>query len=365
MPKQLPKRAYLISGGGTGGHIFPALAIADEIKRRDPHASIHFVGALGRMEMEKVPQHGYKITGLPISGLNRQQLLKNLSFPFKLFRSLAICRFLLKDKKADVVIGTGGFASGPLLWQAQRKKIPTVIQEQNSYPGITNKLLGKRANAICVAYDKLERFFPQAAIVKTGNPIRSSVLEPLPEQASARQQFGLAADKPTILILGGSLGARAINQAVAEQLTTLIGEDAQLIWQCGKLYEERYAPLTNERVKVNAFIEDMNAAYAAADIIISRAGAGTLSELAVVGKPAILVPSPNVAEDHQTHNARAFANEDAAILLPETELNHLAERARHLLSDPTEATAMADKMKAQALPLATQHIVDEIEKLML
>lgn len=364
MPEQLPKRTYLISGGGTGGHIFPALAIADEIKQREPEATIHFVGALGRMEMEKVPQHGYKITGLPISGLNRQQLLKNLSFPFKLFRSLAICRFLLKDKKANVVVGTGGFASGPLLWQAQRKGIPTVIQEQNSYPGITNKLLGKRAKAICVAYEHLERFFPKEQIIKTGNPIRSAVLKKLPAKATAREQFGLAPDKPTVLVLGGSLGARAINQAVAQQLDDLKGSGSQILWQCGKLYEEQYQNLNSDTVKVNAFIQDMNAAYAAADVIISRAGAGTLSELAVVGKPAILVPSPNVAEDHQTHNARAFADDKAAVLLPESELKTLAETANQLLQNSDQANEMALKMKARALPLATRHIVDEIEKLL-
>lgn len=364
MPEQSPKRTYLISGGGTGGHIFPALAIADEIKRRQPEANIHFVGALGRMEMEKVPQHGYKITGLPISGLNRQQLLKNLSFPFKLFKSLAICRFLLKDKKADVVVGTGGFASGPLLWQAQRKGIATVIQEQNSYPGITNRLLGKRANAICVAYDNLESYFPKSQIVKTGNPIRSAVLEKLPAEENAREKFGLASDKPTILVLGGSLGARAINKAVAEQLDDLKAENNQVLWQCGKLYEEQYQNLSSDTVKVNAFIQDMNAAYAAADIIISRAGAGTLSELAVVGKPAILVPSPNVAEDHQTHNARAFADEDAAVLLPEVDLEKLADKANQLLKNKDEAVVMANKMKGKALPLATQHIVDQIERLL-
>jgi UDP-N-acetylglucosamine--N-acetylmuramyl-(pentapeptide) pyrophosphoryl-undecaprenol N-acetylglucosamine transferase len=364
MPKQSPKRTYLISGGGTGGHIFPALAIADEIKRRQPEAVIHFVGALGRMEMEKVPQHGYKITGLPISGLNRKHLLKNVSFPFKLLKSLAICRFLLKDKKASVVIGTGGFASGPLLWQAQRRGIPTLIQEQNSYPGITNKLLGKRAKSICVAYDKLEKYFPKQRIVKTGNPIRSSVLEPLPDQVAARKQFDLAPDKQTILILGGSLGARAINQAVAGQLSKLQSENNQLLWQCGKLYEEQYAGLTSDTVKVHAFIQDMNAAYAAADIIISRAGAGTLSELAVIGKPAILIPSPNVAEDHQTHNARAFATADAAILLPEHELEALTGIVHGLLEDTSRAATMAQSMKAKALPHATTHIVDEIEKLL-
>ncbi len=356
--------SFMVSGGGTGGHIFPALAIADELKRRYPYAAIHFVGALGRMEMEKVPQHGYKITGLPIVGLNRQQLLKNLSFPLKIVKSITICRFLLKDKKPDIVIGTGGFASGPLLWQAQLSGIPTLIQEQNSYPGITNKLLGKKAKAICVAYDKLERWFPAKNIIKTGNPIRESVLQPLPEQPAARAQFGLAADKPTILVLGGSLGARAINQAIYAQLPGLLANDAQILWQCGKLYESEYAPLSNNQISVQPFIADMNAAYAAADIIISRAGAGTLSELAVVGKPTIVVPSPNVAEDHQTHNARAYADKGAAILLPESNLSELATIAQRLLHSHQESIQLASNLKSLALPYATKAIVDNIERLL-
>jgi len=356
--------SFMVSGGGTGGHIFPALAIADALKKRYPNAAIHFVGALGRMEMEKVPQHGYKITGLPISGLNRQQLVKNLSFPIKIVKSITICRFLLKDKKPDMVIGTGGFASGPLLWQAQLSGIPTLIQEQNSYPGITNKLLGKKAKAICVAYDKLERWFPAKNIIKTGNPIRESVLQPLPEQPAARAQFGLAADKPTILVLGGSLGARAINQAIHAQLPALLANDAQILWQCGKLYEKEYAPLSNSQISVKPFVTDMNAAYAAADIIISRAGAGTLSELAVVGKPTIVVPSPNVAEDHQTHNARAYADKGAAILLPETNLGELATIAQRLLHNHDESIQLANNLKSLARPNATVSIVDQIERLL-
>jgi UDP-N-acetylglucosamine--N-acetylmuramyl-(pentapeptide) pyrophosphoryl-undecaprenol N-acetylglucosamine transferase len=279
-------------------------------------------------------------------------------------KSITICRFLLKDKKPDMVIGTGGFASGPLLWQAQRSGIPTLIQEQNSYPGVTNKLLGKKAMAICVAYDKLERWFPAKNIIKTGNPIRESVLQPLPEQAVARAQFGLAANKPTILVLGGSLGARAINQAVHAQLAALLANGAQLLWQCGKLYENEYAPLSTNLVSVKPFVTDMNAAYAAADLIISRAGAGTLSELAVVGKPTIVVPSPNVAEDHQTHNARAFADKGAAILLPETNLGELASIAQRLLHNHDESIQLANNLKALALPDATKAIVDQIERLL-
>lgn len=356
--------SFIISGGGTGGHIFPALAIADGLKTHFPESKIHFVGALERMEMQRVPAHGYKITGLPITGLNRQQLLKNISFPFKLVKSLAICRFLLNDKKPDVVIGTGGFASGPLLWQAQRMGIPTAIQEQNSYPGITNKLLGKKAKAICVAYPNLDKWFPAESIAFTGNPIRQTVLQKMPEQIAARATFGLEANKPTILVLGGSLGARAINQAINQQLEHFITAGAQIIWQCGKLYEKTYAKTEKDDVKVRAFIDDMNAAYAAADLIISRAGAGTLSELAVVGKPAILIPSPNVAEDHQTHNARAFSEKGAAILLPENELENLSKVVAQLLNDTTKQNEMGAAIRALALPNATQDIVNQIIKLL-
>ena len=365
MTPQQHKYSFMISGGGTGGHIFPALAIADALKEQYPDAAIHFVGALGRMEMEKVPQHGYSITGLPISGLNRTQLLKNISFPYKLVKSLAICRFLLKAKQPDVVIGTGGFASGPLLWQAQQLGIPTVIQEQNSYPGITNKLLGKKAAAICAAYEGLSRWFPADKLVVTGNPIRQHVLQPLPAAAEARKTFGLAPDKPTVLVLGGSLGARAINQAVHAQLEQLLGNNAQLIWQCGKLYVAEYEQAASPRVAVRDFIADMQMAYAAADIIISRAGAGTLSELAVIGKPVILVPSPNVAEDHQTHNARAYANKGAAILLPESNSHALAAQTQALLNNKEQSAIMGNNLKALALPNATATIVQHIQSLLL
>lgn len=361
-----PQRNYkfILSGGGTGGHIFPALAIADALKKRLPEASFHFVGALGRMEMERVPDHGYTITGLPITGLNRQQKLKNLSFPFKLAKSLAICRFLLRDRKPDVVIGTGGFASGPLLWQAQRYKIPTVIQEQNSFPGITNKLLGKKASAVCVAYDGLEKWFVAEKIIKTGNPIRAAVLETLPEKAGAKLSFGLAADKPTILVLGGSLGARAVNRAVAAQLENLTANNTQVLWQCGKLYIDEYSVLNSQDIKVNAFIDDMNTAYAAADIIISRAGAGTISELCVVGKPVILVPSPNVAEDHQTHNARALSKVNAAVLLPETELETLAVKTAEVLQSEEMSAELSKNISLLAQPNATEEIVNHIISLL-
>ena len=358
------KYKFIISGGGTGGHIFPALAIADELKRRHPDCAIHFVGAQDRMEMEKIPQHGYTITGIPISGLNRQKLLKNIWFPFKLLKSIAICRILLKSKKPDAVIGTGGFASGPLLWQAQRNGTPTVIQEQNSYPGITNKLLAKKAKAICVAYDGLEKWFPENAIIKTGNPVRATVFENTPDQGKARSSFGLNPNKKTILVLGGSLGARAINQAIEQQLPKLLENDTQILWQCGKLYINAYKKHAADNVHVTDFIQDMAAAFASADIIISRAGAGTISELCIMGKPVILVPSPNVAEDHQTHNAKALSSKKAAILLPETELALLHETAKRILASAEEQKSLEKNINELALPDATKTIVDQIEKLL-
>lgn len=359
-----PKYKFVISGGGTGGHIFPALAIADALKVAYPDCAIHFVGALGRMEMEKIPQHGYTITGLPIMGFNRQSPLKNLDIPLKLAKSIAICRFLLRDRKPDVVIGTGGFASGPLLWQAQRYKIPTVIQEQNSFAGITNKILGKKAKAICVAYKGLDKWFPADRIMLTGNPVRQNIVAPLPSKTTAAQTFGLDAHLPIILVLGGSLGARAINQAVANQLEKLTENGAQILWQCGKLYETQYADLAAKNVKIQAFIADMPSAYAAADVVISRAGASTISELCIVGKPAILVPSPNVAEDHQTHNAKALSQENAAILLPENALEGLADIVKDVLLHEDKRQDLAKNIKALALPNATQSIVNQIEKLL-
>lgn len=364
MAVQRHKYSFMISGGGTGGHIFPALAIADALKAHYPDAEFHFVGALQRMEMEKIPQHGYNITGLPIAGLNRTQLIKNLNFPFKLIKSIAICRKLLSAKRPNVVIGTGGFASGPLLWQAQKMGIPTLIQEQNSYPGITNKLLGKKANVICVAYAGLERWFPKEKISLTGNPVREGVLKLLPETAAARESFGLTPTKPTIVVLGGSLGARAINQAIYSQLDQLLNGGAQILWQCGKLYAAQYSKSSSSQVSVQPFISDMSAAYAAADVIISRAGASTLSELAIIGKPAILIPSPNVAEDHQTHNARAFANKGAAILLPEVNSEELANKTLSLLNDSQARANMHEALQTLARPNATEAIVKHIKTLL-
>jgi UDP-N-acetylglucosamine--N-acetylmuramyl-(pentapeptide) pyrophosphoryl-undecaprenol N-acetylglucosamine transferase len=353
----------LISGGGTGGHIYPAIAIANEIKQRNPSTKFLFVGAKDRMEMEKVPQAGYEIIGLWISGIQRKLTLKNLQFPFKLISSLWKANKIIKKFKPDVVIGTGGFASGPTLQMANRKNIPTVVQEQNSYPGITNKLLAKRASKICVAYDGLERFFPKEKIVKTGNPVRQDLLEIEANQKDAKGFFKLNVAQNTVLVLGGSLGARAINILIESQLNWFRKNDVQLIWQTGKLYHDEYKKYHKDNVQVHAFLNKMNFAYAAADIIISRAGAGSISELCIVGKPVIFIPSPNVSEDHQTKNALAVVSKDAAILCKENDLEKFNEKLDTLIKDIDKQKVLSKNIKALALPNATAAIVNEIEKL--
>ncbi len=354
----------MISGGGTGGHIFPALSIADEIMKKHPSAKIEFVGANDRMEMQKVPEAGYPIHGITISGIQRTDWKKNITFPIKLWKSLLRCKKLIREFKPDVVIGTGGFASGPLLWAAQLKKVPTVIQEQNSYPGITNKLLAKKAKAICVAYEGLEKWFPSQAIVFTGNPVRKSLLDLSDDSEVARISLGLNPEKKVILVLGGSLGARSINKAVKESYSSWMNLGYQVIWQCGKVYYKALSEEVHqsEGLVLTDFVKDMNAVYSAADVIISRAGAGTLSELAIVGKPSILIPSPNVAEDHQTKNAKAFSEKGAAVLLPEKRVNELENRVVELLANPSDQAKMKSEIKKLAMPLATEAIVSEIEK---
>ena len=306
---------FILSGGGTGGHIYPAVAIANELKRRFPDAEFLFVGAKDRMEMEKVPKAGYAIEGLWITGLQRKLTLKNLMFPFKLISSLIKAGKIVSRFKPDAVVGTGGFASGPLLRVASGRKIACLLQEQNSYAGITNKLLKDRVAKICVAYDGMERFFPADKIIKTGNPVRGDLVEMKSGKAEAIRFFGLDTTKPVLLILGGSLGARRINQLIEKELDYFKSLGLQLIWQCGKLYSAEYKKYDSQEVKVFDFLNRMEYTYAAADIIISRAGAGSVSELCIVGKPTIFIPSPNVAEDHQTKNAEALANENAALLL--------------------------------------------------
>ena len=354
----------IISGGGTGGHIYPAIAIANELKLRYPTAKFLFVGAKDKMEMEKVPQAGYEIKGLWISGIQRRLTLKNLLFPFKLISSLWNAIKIIKQFKPDIAIGTGGFASGPTLFIASKRGIPTLIQEQNSYPGITNKLLSKKARKICVAYDYLERFFPQEKIIKTGNPVRQDLLSVHKKTEDAKTFFELDLNKKTILVLGGSLGARRVNQLIEAQLDFFKTQDVQLIWQSGKLYFEEYKKYNElENIQVHEFLNRMDFAYAASDIIISRAGAGSVSELCIVGKPTIFIPSPNVAEDHQTRNAKSIADKHGAILIKESELDTFSIVLETLLKDKGKQEHLSENIKELALPNATSDIVNEIEKL--
>ncbi|WP_136466240.1 undecaprenyldiphospho-muramoylpentapeptide beta-N-acetylglucosaminyltransferase [Flagellimonas onchidii] len=356
---------FILSGGGTGGHIYPAIAIANELKKRHPEAEFLFVGAKDKMEMEKVPRAGYKIEGLWISGLQRKLTLKNLMFPLKLISSLFRARNIVSKFQPDVAIGTGGFASGPLLKMAANKGIPSVLQEQNSFAGITNKLLAGKAKSICVAYDGMEKFFPKEKIIKTGNPVRSDLVNLKVDKAEAIKFFELNPSKKTVLIIGGSLGARRINQLIEKELGFFEEHQIQLVWQCGKLYHGDYKKYNSDSIKVKAFLNEMDYAYAAADIIISRAGAGSVSELCLVGKPVIFIPSPNVAEDHQTKNALALVEKDAAIMLKENELDKKFEKTFfEIMNSRALQDSLGVNIKKLALPKATEHIVDEIEKLL-
>ncbi|WP_452222178.1 undecaprenyldiphospho-muramoylpentapeptide beta-N-acetylglucosaminyltransferase [Lacinutrix salivirga] len=362
------KRTYkiILSGGGTGGHIYPAIAIANELKSRFPDAKFLFVGAKDRMEMEKVPQAGYKIQGLWISGIQRSMSLKNITFPFKLINSLWNARKIVNQFKPDVAIGTGGFASGPLLQVATSKKVPTLIQEQNSYPGITNKLLGKKVNKICVAYNGLERFFPAEKILKTGNPVRQDLLDIASKKEDAIKHFDLVEGKQTLLVLGGSLGAKAINELLERELDFLQTLNLQIIWQCGKLYYQTYKLYGNTKhVQVHAFLDKMDYAYAAADFIISRAGAISVSELCIVGKPVIFVPSPYVAEDHQTKNAKAVEEQHAAILIAQADLEvDFKNKFSQLVASKEKQYQLSENIRKLALVNATKDIAGEVEKLL-
>ena len=356
----------ILSGGGTGGHIYPAIAIANELKSRFTDAEFLFVGALDRMEMEKVPQAGYKIEGLWISGIQRKLTMRNLAFPFKLISSLLKSRKIINAFKPDVVIGTGGFASGPLLKSATSKRIPSLIQEQNSYPGITNKLLSKHVDKICVAYEGLEKFFPKEKIILTGNPIRKDLLGVEDKHIEGKDAFKLIHAKQTLLILGGSLGARRVNQLIEAQLEYFNSKNIQVIWQCGKLYHQQYKQYDDlDHVQVHAFLNNMDMAYAAADVIISRAGASSVSELCVVGKPVVFIPSPNVAEDHQTKNAKSIADKNAAILIKESELDtQFQKEFDALLFSSEKRNELSKNIKQLALVNATNDIADEVEKLL-
>ena len=359
----------LVSGGGTGGHIFPALSIANELRRRHPESNILFVGAEGRMEMEKVPAAGYNIVGLPVSGFDRKNLLRNFKVVARLFKCMSLAKKILKDFKPDIAIGVGGYASGPMLKQAQKQGIPTLLQEQNSYAGVTNKLLAAKADCICVAYEGMERFFPKEKIVLTGNPVRRNLLEcgATPEQA--RQAMGVAPEKKTILIIGGSLGARTINNAVIEGLEKIgAAYNVQVIWQTGKLYDQQCREALDasgvKNVVQMPFISNMDMAYRAADLVVSRAGASSISELQLLGKAAILVPSPNVAEDHQTKNALALVNRDAAIMVSDAEApQQLVDKMLTTVVDENCIATLGSNVLKMALRDAAEHIADEVEKI--
>jgi len=358
----------IISGGGTGGHVFPAISIANAIKEIEPETNILFVGALGKIEMEKVPAAGYEIIGLPVAGLQRRLTVKNISFIFKLIRSLLESKKIIKDFKPDVVVGVGGYASGPILWIANKRGIPTLIQEQNSYAGITNKLLAKKAKRICVAYEGMDKYFPKDKIILTGNPVRQDLLNKIGRKEEAIKHFELEKDKKTILVVGGSLGARTINQSIIGGIAKIGKSEFQLLLQTGKYYFQDAKKIADKsgykNIKVLDFINRMDMAYAAADIIISRAGAGTISELCLVGKPVILVPSPNVAEDHQTMNAMALVNKNAAIMIKDMEASEkLMDYALDLIKSDGQIKKLSENIKGMALSDSAKNIAEEVLKL--
>ena len=365
---QYRHKRVIISGGGTGGHVFPAISVANALRKTDPEIDILFVGAEGRMEMEKVPAAGYKITGLPVAGFYRRFTFRNFTVLFRLIQSLSMAKKIIEDYQPDVVVGVGGYASGPVLRQAGKMGIPTLIQEQNNYAGITNRLLAGKASVICVAYDGMEKYFPAGKIVKTGNPVRQNYdnIDDLKEEALAF--FRLKKGKPVILVLGGSLGAGTINKSLTINLNKVTGSDCQWLWQTGKYYYESIkssvSGLLTDNVSVHGFIDRMDYAFAAADIIVSRAGAGTISELCLVGKPVILVPSPNVAEDHQTRNAEALSIRNAAILVEDKQaVRILVDEATGLVSDKVKRAILSENIKKMADRDADLRIAREVLKL--
>ncbi|WP_400191692.1 undecaprenyldiphospho-muramoylpentapeptide beta-N-acetylglucosaminyltransferase [Hymenobacter sp. B81] len=356
----------IISGGGTGGHIFPAVAIANELRRRRPDADILFVGALGRMEMTRVPEAGYRIVGLNISGLQRRLTPENLLFPLKVFRSVRKAGELLETFRPDAVVGVGGYASAPVLLAATSRAIPALIQEQNSYAGLVNKLLARRVDKVCVAYEGMEKFFPADKLVLTGNPVRAEIAGG--DRAAALRFFGLDPSRPVLLVVGGSLGARTLNEATAAALPRLREAGVQLLWQTGKLYfpsaQEQAAPFAADHLYAHEFIQRMDLAYAAADVVVSRAGALSVSELCLTGKPCVLVPSPNVAEDHQTKNALALSTRGAALQVSDADApRQLYDVALALLADPARQQELRRRIEPLARPAATRAIVDELETL--
>ena len=373
------KLRVMISGGGTGGHIFPALSIADKLKELNPETEILFVGAEGRMEMEKVPAAGYEIIGLPIAGLQRKLTLSNLALPFKILKSIMTARKTLKRFKPEIVIGVGGYASAPLLWTAGRLGIPTLIQEQNGFAGLTNKIVAKKAKSICVAYEGMERFFPADRIVLSGNPIRKDIVPATPEmKAEACQYYGLDPEKKHIFVVGGSLGSGTLNNAMKSWIKNGCpgGEGVEVIWQCGKFYKDGVDVFMKEarangiggkcidRIQHSDFIKRMDLAYAVADVVISRSGASSVSELCAAEKAVIFVPSPNVAEDHQTHNAMALVNKDAAILVRDSEAQEkLMAEACALIENPDKIALLEKNISRLALRDAAMTIADEIYKI--
>jgi UDP-N-acetylglucosamine--N-acetylmuramyl-(pentapeptide) pyrophosphoryl-undecaprenol N-acetylglucosamine transferase len=367
MSLQRAKRV-IISGGGTGGHIFPAISIANALRAIEPGIEILFVGAEGRMEMEKIPAAGYRIIGLPVTGIQRRLTLKNLKVMYRLIKSLSLAKKLIKEFNPDVVVGVGGYASGPVLRQAGKMKIPTLIQEQNSYAGVTNKLLAKRASVICVAYDGMEKYFPAGKIIRTGNPVRQNFDNLSELEDAAFRHFNLKKEFPVILVLGGSLGAGSINKSLSECISLLRDSDCQWLWQTGKHYYDSVKQLVeetvNDNISVHGFINRMEYAYAVADIIVSRAGAGTISELCLVGKPAILIPSPNVAEDHQTKNARALSDKNAAVLITDIQASKtLVSESIKLVSDKVKRDVLSENIKKMADRDADKRIAEEVLKL--
>ncbi|MBP2690265.1 MAG: undecaprenyldiphospho-muramoylpentapeptide beta-N-acetylglucosaminyltransferase [Muribaculaceae bacterium] len=360
----VPLRRVIISGGGTGGHIFPAISIANALRRRFPEVDILFVGADNRMEMERVPAAGYPIKGLTICGFDRKNIFRNISVLFKLRKAMTDARSIIKSFSPQIVIGVGGYASGPTLKAAQKLRIPTLLQEQNSYAGVTNKLLAKKARRICVAYEGMERFFPAESIVMTGNPVRKGLTDITLSQAEAKTQLGFDPDKPLVLFVGGSLGARTINESVAASLDNFIAAGIQVLWQTGKNYDgdaRLRSFKDNSGVKATPFISDMDVVYRAADLVVSRAGAGSISELQSLGKAVVLVPSPNVAEDHQRKNALALVRHNAAVMIEDAECRaKLADTVISLIGDVDRRKTLSDNISRMALKDSDEHIVDTI-----
>jgi UDP-N-acetylglucosamine--N-acetylmuramyl-(pentapeptide) pyrophosphoryl-undecaprenol N-acetylglucosamine transferase len=359
----------IISGGGTGGHIYPALSIAQALKEKYHDIEILFVGAFGKMEMQKVPEAGYPIRGIWISGIQRKSIWKNVIFPFKLAISLLQANRMLNSVTPDLAIGVGGFASGPLLWIASKKRIPTLIQEQNSYAGITNKLLAKKVNLICVAYEGMAKFFPSDKIVVTGNPVRKDIRNVSERVQYGYEFFGFRDQRKTIFVMGGSLGARTINLAMYAHLQKIIDERIQLIWQIGKIYFDDYQQKLKgydlSHVRCYDFLKEMDLAYAVADVVISRAGALSISELCMVGKPVVFVPSPNVAEDHQTKNAQALVDQDAALMVKDSEaIDRMIPEAIGLLKNANRSRVLGENIRKLGIPDATERILNEIETLL-